>query len=231
MNLLSSIFFEGVNFEDSFDFAFVFKSIVSRWYLYLALVLVIIGVVLFTIIKKPPVSNKLSKTQRLCYVSMFVALCTAVNVLELSTPLAHFSLVATLACVAGVLLGPLDGFASAFLGDLIGAIIAPKGIYSPIIGLGTSLLGLVPGLMFSYSKLKDFQKIIISFIITFVLTSFLLNTIGLSLIYPKVYVLTERLVSLPFTLIFHAVNCCLSILLIKVFKRILPKNKFFIDKV
>ena len=218
-----------INFENSFNLAYIFKSIVTRWYLYLALLVVIIGVVLFAVIKKPPVKNNLSKTQKLVYISMFSALLVVFNILQIPTPLAQLSLVATVACIAGVLLGPISGFAVAFIGDLIAGIIAPLGVYSPIIGIATSLFGLVPGIVFSYFKGKDYVKVIISFIITFILSSVILNTIGLALIYPKVYVLADRLLLLPVTLLFHAINATLSIIIIKTFKKVLPKSKFFID--
>lgn len=231
MQNLLSFFFDGVDFNNAFNIAYIFKSIVSRWYLYLALVVLVIVIVLFVVIKKPPIRNKLNVTQRISYVSMFIALCTAVNVLQISTSFAQFSLVASVACLSGVLLGPLDGFTVAFVGDLIAAIIAPLGIYSPIIGLGTGLFGLIPGLIFSYIKLNDNLKVVISYIATFILSSIVLNTIGLSLIYPKVYVMTERIAILPFNLLFHAVNCVLSIGLVKIMKKVLPKNKFFIEKI
>jgi ECF transporter S component (folate family) len=188
MELLLGTFLSDVKFDKAFDFLYIFKSVVTKWYLYLALALVIIGVVLFACLIKQPKRNNLSKTQSLAYVAMLSALSVAVNVLQIPTPLAQLSLVATVCCIAGVLLGPVNGFAVALIGDLIAGIVAPMGIYSPIIGIGTSLFGLVPGVIFAFFKGKDWIKAIIAFAITFVLTSFILNTIGLCLIYPKYYV-------------------------------------------
>ena len=226
MNFLSAGYLSGVKFDKAFNFVYIFKSIVTKWYLYLALALVIIGVALFACLVKQPKRNNLTRTQKIAYISMLSALSVAVNVLQIPTPLAQLSLVATVCFLAGVLLGPVEGFAVALIGDLIAGIVAPLGVYSPIIGIGTSLFGLVPGVIFAFFKGKDVVKAIISFSITFVLSSFVLNTIGLCLIYPKYYVLTERLLLLPITLLFHALNCVISVLLLRTLKRVLPKGKF-----
>ncbi len=231
LNLLSTGYLSGVKFDKAFDILYVFKSIVSKWYLYLVLILLIICVVVFTIIIKQPKRNSLSKTQKSAYMAMLSALCVAVNIFQIPTPMVQLSLVSTVACIAGVLLGPVEGFIVAFIGDLLAGIIAPLGVYSPIIGIGTSLFGLVPGVVFAFFKGKDYVKLIISFSITFVLSTFLLNTIGLVLIYPQYYVLTERLLTLPLTFSFAVVNCLLSLLILRTFKRVLPKGKFYIDKI
>ncbi len=228
MNFLSAGYLSDVKFDKAFNFVYIFKSIVTKWYLYLALALVIIGVALFACLLKQPKRNNLTRTQKIAYISMLSALSVAVNVLQIPTPLAQLSLVATVCFLAGVLLGPVEGFAVALIGDLIAGIVAPLGVYSPIIGIGTSLFGLVPGVIFAFFKGKDVVKAIISFSITFVLSSFVLNTIGLCLIYPKYYVLTERLLLLPITLLFHALNCVISVLLLRTLKRVLPKNKFYL---
>ena len=230
MNFLSAGYFSSVKFDKAFNFLYIFKSVVTKWYLYLALALVIIGVALFACLVKQPKRNNLSKTQKIAYISMLSALSVAVNILQIPTPLAQLSLVATVCCIAGVLLGPVEGFAVGFIGDLVAGIIAPMGVYSPIIGIGTSLFGLVPGVIFAFFKGKDWVKAIIAFAITFVLTSFILNTIGLCLIYPKYYVLAERMLLLPITFLFHALNCALSVLLIRTLKRVLPQGRFEIDK-
>lgn len=230
MNLLLAKMFENVKFDKAFNVTYIFKSVVSKWYLYVALALVIVGVVILACKIKPPKRHNLSSTQRIAYLSIFCAICVVVNILQIPTPLMQLSFVATVCAVGGILLGATDGFIIGFVGDLIAGIIAPMGVYSPIIGIGTGFLGLVPGLIFSYVGGKDFIKVIISFAITFVVTSLILNTIGLSIIYPKYYVLLDRFALLPFTLLFHAINCLLTIGIIKLLKRTLPKNKFSIDK-
>ncbi len=226
---LLSVFFDGVLFDKAFDFVYIFKSIISKWYLYLLLVFAIITIVIVFCVVKPKKRNALTKTQRITYMAVFSALGFVVNALDISMPLVHFSLVATIACIGGVLLGPIDGFMCAFIGDLIAGIIVPKGVYSPIIGLSTGLMGLVPGVAFAYFKGKPKVKIFICYTITFILSSVILNTIGLSLIYPKYYVLTERLLLLPITFVCHAVNCAITVILLNVIVKVLPNNKFLIN--
>ena len=213
-----------------FDVVAIFKSIVTRWYLYLLLVAVIVGVMVFAIVKKPKKTHGLTKTQQIAYISLLVALSVVTNIVQIPFPLVQLSFVAVVACVAGVLLGPVDGFTVAFLGDLIAGIIAPRGVYSPIIGIGTAMFGFVPGVVFGYLKKGLITKAIISFAITFVLTSVVLNTFGLCLIYPAYYVLTEKLLLLPLNLLFHIINCIISIFVIKLLGKTLPKYKFEIHK-
>ena len=219
-NLLSSIMF-----DKAFNFAYIFKSILTRWYLYLLLVVVVLGVIIFALIKKPKKMNNLSPTQRLAYIAILVALCVVANIAQIPFPLVQLSFVATIAFISGVLLGPVDGFFVAFMGDLVAGIIAPMGVYSPIIGIGTAMFGFVPGLFFCYSKRGDIFNVVLSYVITFILTSVIINTIGLCLIYSS-YVLAEKAILLPLNLLFHAVNCFVSVVLIKTFRRILPKDKF-----
>ena len=212
-----------------FDFSAIFKSIITRWYLYVALVVVIMAVVIFVCVKKPPKRNNLTPTQKIAYISILTALSVAVNILQIPFPLVQLSFVATIAFLAGVLLGPIEGFTVAIVGDLIAGIIAPTGIYSPVIAIGTSLFGFIPGVIFAYFKGKVLLKAIIAYAITFVLSSVLINTIGLCMIYTSI-VLVEKVALLPLNLAFHAVNCVVSILLLTAIRRIFPQNKFYIDK-
>lgn len=50
--------------------------------------------------------------------------------------------------LAGAFLGPLPGFLTGIIGDLIGHWIAPKGAFNPIIFISSGLLGLIPGVVF-----------------------------------------------------------------------------------
>ena len=225
--MLNNLFL-AISFDKSFNFAYIFKSIVTKWYLYVLLAVVIIGVMLFAIIKKPKRPHNLTSTQELAYLSILSALSVVVNILQIPFPLVQLSFVATICYVAGILLGPIDGFIVGFIGDLIAGIIAPLGPYSPIIGIGTAMLGFVPGVIQCYLKKNDIVTGIISYSITFILTSVIINTIGLCLLYTY-YVLAEKAILLPLNLLFHIFNCIISVLLIKTFKRVLPKDKFFIN--
>ena len=208
-----------------FDFVAIFKSIITRWYLYVALAVFFVVLFLVASLVKKPKANNLSKTQSIVYMAILSALCMVANIVQIPTPFLQASLVATMAFVSGILLGGAKGFVVAFMGDLIAGIIAPQGVYSPIIGVGTGMLGLIPGVIFYNTKFNDYVKIVISFIMTFVISSVLLNTIGVCLIYSPSALVT-RLAELPISLIVHCLNCLLSIGVYQILKKILPKDKF-----
>ena len=213
-----------------FDFAGIFKSIITRWYLYVALAVFFVALFLIASLVKKPKVNNLSKTQSIVYMAILSALCVVANVVQIPTPFFQASLVATMAFVAGVLMGGAKGFVVAFLGDLIAGIVAPQGVYSPIIGVGTGMFALIPGVIMHNTKFNVYVKIVISFVLSFAVSSVLLNTIGVCLIYSPTALVT-RLAELPISLVVHCLNCALSIGLYQLLKKILPKEKFpFVEK-
>ena len=84
MNLLLAKMFENVKFDKAFNVTYIFKSVVSKWYLYVALALVIVGVVILACKIKPPKRHNLSSTQRIAYLSIFCAICVVVNIFKSS---------------------------------------------------------------------------------------------------------------------------------------------------
>ena len=227
LNLLLS-----VSFENAFNFAYVFKSIITRWYLYLLLLAVIIGVVLFAVLVKQPKRNTLSKTQKLVYTAIFSALCFVTNCFTIPfSQVWQASLVALVGFVAGYMLGAGWAFAAAFIGDLIGAIVMPTGAYNPIINVGTAMWGLIPGVIYTLfgKKGNDYLKCFISFVLGFVINSFLINSWGISLMYSISF--DKLMVTLPFKLATVGVNFALALVMVAVLPRILPKDKFnFVKK-
>ncbi len=211
----------------SFDFSYVFKTVSTRWYYYVFLAVFVIVLFCFFFFKKQKKRNNLSITQKIVYTALLTALCTVTNIFDIkASDLLQISLVATIGFVSGYLLGGGLGFTVCFVGDLLGAIIYPAGPYNPIIGIGTGFWGLVPGIAFSFFKGKDFVKTIISFVISFLIISAGINTLGFCLMYPTRYTFESLLPLLPFKLITATLNCIVCILLVKVFPRILPKDKF-----
>ena len=165
---------------NAFDFGAIFKTVVTRWYYYLFLGVFLAALVLFFVFKKLPERNNLTKTQKISYASVLTALCVLANLFDVKVSDAlQLSFVATTGFLAGYLLGGGYGFAVCFLGDLIGAIINPHGAYNPVIGVGTGLWGLVPGLVFTSCRGNGQLKLLISFAICSVLVSGLVNTFGL----------------------------------------------------
>ena len=207
-----------------FDFAKIFGNFTKRWYWYLVLFVFLALLVVFTIIKKRK-RNNLSQTQKLVYTAILSALCFIANYFTIkASDLLQISLVASVGFLAGYLLGSGLGFAAAFVGDLICGIVAPFGAYNPIIGIGTGLWGFVPGLIFERFKGNDYIKTIISFAICFLLNSFAINTFGLSVMYTMTF--ESLIVLLPTKLLVVAINCAISIGLVALLKKILPKTKF-----
>ena len=193
---------------EPFDFGSIFGNVLKKWYYYVILAVFLAALILFFVKTKRPERNNLSKTQRLVYTALFAAL----------------SFVATVGFLSGYLLGGGLGFAASFTGDLICGIVAPFGAYNPIIGIGSGLWGLVPGVIFTYFKGNDYVKTAVSFIISFVLCSFAVNTFGLSVMYSMTFL--SLLSLLPVKLLVAAVNAALCFALVAVLPRILSKEKF-----
>ncbi len=220
-------FFMNLILSNAFDFSYVFKTVTTKWYYYVfSLAFIIILFCLF-FIKSPKKRNNLSKTQNLCYVAIFSALCTVTNIFDVKVnDEFQISLVATVGFIAGFLLGPKSGFSACFLGDLLGAIINPHGPYNPIIGIGTGFWGLIPGLAFSYFRGKSYTKTAISYAVSFLIISMGINTLGFCLMYPTRYTLETLLPLVPFKFLVAVCNFIISYLLLSVLKRTLPKSKF-----
>ena len=207
-----------------FDLAGIFGNFCKRWYYYLTLAIVLVGITLFIVLRKER-RNRLSKTQKIVYTAMFSALSFIANYFTIKVSDAlQISLVASVGFLAGFMLGGGLGFVAAFVGDLICGIIAPFGAYNPIIGICTGLWGFIPGVLFSCFKGNDFIKVGISFLLGFIINSFAINTFGLSVMYTMTF--ESLLVLLPFKLITVVVNAALCMGLTVVLKRVLPQEKF-----
>lgn len=217
---------------DAFDMGAIFKTVVTKWYYYVIFAVFIALLVLFLTLKKRPERNALNKTGRIAYTAVLTALCVIANVFDIKVSDAfQISLVATVGFVSGYLLGGGYGFAACFIGDLIGAIINPHGAYNPIVGIGTGLWGLIPGLVFSFPKGNKYLKLAISFVICSVVISGFVNTLGIYLMYglgKKDFLAYLSLY--PLKLAVAAVNFALSAALLAVLPRVLPKDKFFLTE-
>ena len=212
--------------ENSFNFTYLFKNILKQWYFYvIGAFLVIMVISSLFLLRKKGERNNLTKTQKLVYTAIMSALCFVVNCFTIPMGnVLQISLIATVGFVSGYILGAGLGFTSAFIGDLICSIIFPTGPYSPIINVGTALWGYVPGVIFTVFPGNDFIKAGCSFVICFILNSFAVNTLGLSLMYSIPF--TKLLITLPVKLAVVAINAVISTALMTVLKRVLPKDKF-----
>ena len=210
---------------EPFDFKAIFGNLSSRWYYYVALAVAFVALALFFIFKKQPERNNLTGTQKLVYTALFSALAFTANyfTIKLSDAL-QLSFIASVGFLSGYLLGGGLGFVASFVGDLLCGIVAPFGAYNPIIGIGSGLWGFIPGVIFTYFRGNDIVKTLVSFVISFIVCSFAVNTWGLSLMYSMSFL--SLLSLLPFKLITVSVNAVLCVALTAVLPRVLPEGKF-----
>ena len=215
--------------EKSFNFAYLFKNITTRWYFYvIALAFIAFVILSVVLLRKRTQRNSLSRTQKIAYTAILSALCFVGNAITIPvSSLFQISFIATFGFIAGCMLGPGLGFASAFIGDFLCAIIFPLGPYSPIINVGTALWGYIPGMIFAISRKKEIFNIALAFILGFILNSFCVNTVGLTLMYSTPF--EELLILLPGKFLVVAINFGLSVGVYDVLKRVLPKDKFHLN--
>ncbi len=217
----------------AFDFSAIFGNVVEKWYYYVgALVFVALLVVLLFVSKKRSPRNNLTHTQKIVYTAVLTALCTVVNSFSYF-PVSYISIsfVPTVCFIAGFLLGAKGGFAVGFIGDLIGAIIFPAGAYNPVIGIANGMLGFIPGFIFEYFKGNKYLLIAISAVVSLIVCTSGLNTLGLWLIYGmgKKTFWVYLLVRLPWQVLVAAGNAFLCSGLAALLPRVLPVGKFNIN--
>ena len=213
-----------------FDFSQIFRNFESRWYFYLTLLVVLIAIIGSFFIKKQNVRNHLTKTQKLVYTAMLSALCFVANLLTIKiTDDLQISLVATVGFISGYLLGAGCGFTCAFVGDLLCGIVSPLGAYNPIIGIGTAMFGFVPGIVFNYFRGNKYVKVVVSYVLTTLITSFGINVLGFNLMFSMP--LEGLLWAFPWKLLTQALNAGISIGVILLLPKILPKTKFVLNEV
>ncbi len=126
-------------------------------------------------------------TQRLAYIAIFAALNIVINRLSLPLGSVQFSFSTFFAALTGVIIGPLFGFFSAFMGDLVGFFIgASSYAYSPWIGISTSLFAfLIGGMVYllpARTKPWLYVKLVWGCIISFFVCSVAINSTYLYLL-------------------------------------------------
>lgn len=161
-------------------------------------------------------------TLRIAYTALFTAMGVLFNVYTINpTKSLAISFISIPALFAGILLGPLSGFAVGILSDLIGCIIAPHGPFMVMISISAGLFGLIPGVIFLFFRMHPHLKIAISYLLSLIICTVLLNTLDLWITYNKgktsfwLYLLPR----LPWQLINSIVNWILATLLFVALKR------------
>lgn len=167
--------------------------------------------------------------QNIAYTAILCALAAILNMLTIVTSIKYFAISFTyIPCfIAGYKLKPANAFLVGFLGDLIAAIIRPLGPYLPLIGLASGLLGLIPALVFKFSRLNNAANIAISFLLTLIVCTSGLNTLALYLAYSKGGTFWAYLaLRLPYQSIVVALNAIIVLALLPIIDRLFtPKLK------
>ena len=123
-----------------------------------------------------------SKTQRIAYVGIMTALLVVCNMFfEFKLADTQFSLTIFFSCLTGIVIGPMFGFVSCFLGDLVGFLYNSGGyMYLPWIGISMGLVAIVSGLIMNGINLKfkggDYIKLALVALLTFLLCTVAINT-------------------------------------------------------
>lgn len=117
-------------------------------------------------------------------ISMYAVLAHVVPVVKIDTLQISFGFVPL--AFGSMLLGPLIGGVIGALGDIVGMIIAPKGVYFPGFTLDVFLAGMIYGL-FLYKKPKTILRISLAVLCVTVFVNIGLNTYWLTILLGKGY--------------------------------------------
>lgn len=163
-------------------------------------------------------SKKMSGARKIAYTAVFVALSVVANMFSVPLTGSNYLSFTYLVCfLAGIYLGFVPGLAVGFLGDLLGHLLMPYGAYNPFVALSSTLLGVIPALVWRIPKLKRADKLLLATVACAIVCTAGLNTLGLWYFYAKtsktfwVY-LGGRV---PFQLIMVAVNYVLTYVVVE----------------
>ena len=130
-----------------------------------------------------------TNTQKVAYVALMTALAVICNMFfEFKLADTQFSLTIFFSALTGMVIGPIYGFASCFLGDLVGFLYNSGGYpYMPWIGLSMGLTAFISGVIMGSINLKNklaiYIKISFVCLLTFLLCTIAINTTAFWIIY------------------------------------------------
>jgi ECF transporter S component (folate family) len=91
---------------------------------------------------------RLSSSKKIAYIALITAFTIIANTFfEYKFFAVQFSLTIAISVLAGLALGSAFGFIACFLGDLIGFMLHPFGMYLPFIGIATGLMAVFGALL------------------------------------------------------------------------------------
>lgn len=163
---------------------------------------------------------QLPSAKKIAYIAVFTAISVAVNAISIDvTPTFKLTFTYVVGFLSGSLFGPVGGFAVMFIGDAIGGFVAGF-VPNPIIGIGTGLIGLIPGIIVPYVRCNFVLRLILSFLISALVCTMGVNAYGTFLFVASKYTsywayLITRLPQLAVVL----VNAFLSFFAVKLLNR------------
>ncbi|MGN0819201.1 MAG: folate family ECF transporter S component [Christensenellaceae bacterium] len=207
-----------------FDFKSIFSNLKTDANFYIILFYCAVIMFMVCIYVRPKQRLDVTKTKKITLIAMLSAITVVANVYTFGPDKIKFSFVPAVCFISGMLLGPMPGFAVGFCGDLIGAIIAPQGVYNPILNLGSAMWGFVPGMIFWYFNFNKYLKTAISFVVSYVIASLVLNSTAIYMMYlygsSKTTLFGYLGARIPFTFLFTMINMVICMLLLRPLERI-----------
>ena len=132
-----------------------------------------------------------NKSHKIAYIALVTAIVVVANMFfEIKFAQTQFSFTLVVSALAGIIIGPLFGFASCFLGDLVGFFYHSSGYaYYPWIGIAMGLTAtiagfIVNGLHFN-KKWGLYIKLLLVCLGTFLVCTVAINTTAFWLLYAK----------------------------------------------
>lgn len=170
-------------------------------------------------------NKKLLGTRLIVYLALFTAIAAVLNLITIF-PVKHFAITFTsIPCFfAGIFLGPFYGFFVGLFGDILGSLFSGQiGSYIPIIGFASGMFGFVPGIVQKFIRVDMKYKIMINYILCFIICTTCLNTVGLWLYFGQSSFLAYLAVRLPFQLANSLINIFAAMVMYKSMVELLPK--------
>lgn len=126
----------------------------------------------------------MNKTLKLCATAMLIALSVAAN--AISIPLSgsnYLSFTFIPSFIAAIYLGITPAVAVGFLGDLIAGFLFPKGTYNILIGLSSTLIALIPAILYKFFPRHRRLNLFLSMLLCTVVCTSGLNTYAMWLMF------------------------------------------------
>ncbi len=155
--------------------------------------------------------SKHNTTQKITYTAVLSALSVVANIfsVQILGSSNYLSFAYIPAYLAGIYLGVWAGGMVGLVGDVLGCLIMPQGAWNAIITLSSMLLGVIPALVYRLTahRCRNIYKLLLSLLLTTIICTSGLGTLGLWLMYGNGKVFWVYLLArLPFQLVMVAVN-------------------------